>query len=102
MSLSIIWQYESVSEDNNIQFQTRVFDKYHDKLSKLNMKLLASDPMGYFPVYLPLFLKAHSQIWGNFYQLKALLKWWKMPFISPQKLFSFSRYLNFCLDFLVM
>ena len=25
-----------------------------------------------------------------------------MFFISPQKLFSFSRYLNFCLDFLVM
>ena len=25
-----------------------------------------------------------------------------MLFISPQKLFSFSRYLNFCLDFLVM
>ena len=24
-----------------------------------------------------------------------------MFFISPQKLFSFSRYLNFCLDFLV-
>ena len=24
-----------------------------------------------------------------------------MPFISPEKLFSFSRYLNFCLDFLV-
>ena len=25
-----------------------------------------------------------------------------MLFISPQKLFSFSRYLDFCLDFLVM
>ena len=25
-----------------------------------------------------------------------------MLFISPQKLFSFSRYLNYCLDFLVM
>ena len=25
-----------------------------------------------------------------------------MLFISPQKLFLFSRYLNFCLDFLVM
>ena len=25
-----------------------------------------------------------------------------MLFISPQKLFSFSRYLSFCLDFLVM
>ena len=26
-------------------------------------------------------------------------KWWKMLFISPQKLFSFSRYLNFYFDF---
>ena len=29
-------------------------------------------------------------------------KWWKMLFISLQKLFSLSRYLNFYLDFLVM
>ena len=35
-------------------------------------------------------------------QLKALQKWWKMLFISSQKLFSFSRYLSFCFDFLVM
>ena len=32
----------------------------------------------------------------------ALQKWWKMLFISSQKLVSFSRYLNFCLDFLAM
>ena len=30
------------------------------------------------------------------------LKWWKMLFISPQKLFLFSRYLNISLDFLVV
>ena len=30
------------------------------------------------------------------------LKWWKRLFISLQKLFLFSRYLSFCLDFLVM
>ena len=28
-------------------------------------------------------LKAHSQAWGNFWQMKALQKWWKMLFISP-------------------
>ena len=28
--------------------------------------------------------------------------WWKMLFISLQQLFSFSRYLSFCLDFFVM
>ena len=33
--------------------------------------------------------------------LAALWKWWKMFFTSPQKLLSFRRYLNFCLDFLV-
>ena len=46
--------------------------------------------------------KAHSQVWDSFRQLKTVLKWWKMIFISLQMLFSFSRYLSFCLDFLVM
>ena len=31
---------------------------------------------------------------------ECLLKMINMFFISPQKLLSFSRYLNFCLDFL--
>ena len=43
--------------------------------------------------------KAHSQVWDDFWQLKALRKWWKMLFILPKKLFSLSRYLNFYLDF---
>ena len=34
--------------------------------------------------------------------LKAFYKLWKMLFISSWKLFSFSRYLSFCHDFLVM
>ena len=33
---------------------------------------------------------------------ETLWKWWKMVFISPQKLVSFSRYWSFWLDFLVM
>ena len=44
-------------------------------------------------------LKVHSQVWDDFWQLKALWKRWKMLFISPQKLYSFSRHLTFCLDF---
>ena len=36
-------------------------------------------------------LKAHFHVWNNFWQLKALQKWWKMLFISPKKLFSFSH-----------
>ena len=32
-----------------------------------------------------------------FYQMTALQKLWKMFFISPKKLFLFSRYLNFCI-----
>ena len=35
----------------------------------------------------------------NFWQLKAPEKWWKILLISCQKPFSFSRYLNFFLDF---
>ena len=45
------------------------------------------------------FLKAHSKVWDYLWQLKALLKWRNVPFISPKNLFSFSRYLGFCLDF---
>ena len=37
-----------------------------------------------------------------FSSLKALWNWWKMFFISSKKLFSFSRYLSFYHDFLVM
>ena len=47
-------------------------------------------------------LKTNSQVWDNFWQLKTLWKWWKRIFVSPQKLFLFSRYLGFCLDFLVI
>ena len=43
-------------------------------------------------------LNTHSQVWGNFWPLKALYKWWKMLW----KLFSFSSYLNYCLGFLVI
>ena len=28
-------------------------------------------------------LKVHCQVWGNFWQMKNLWKWWKMLFISP-------------------
>ena len=28
-------------------------------------------------------LKAHLQVWDNFWQLKTLQKWWKMLFILP-------------------
>ena len=37
-----------------------------------------------------------------FVSTKALIKIMKMLFVSLRKLFSFSRYLNFCLDLLVM
>ena len=47
-------------------------------------------------------LKAHCQVRDNSWQLKPFQKWWKMPFISPQKLFSFPKYWRFWLDFLVM
>ena len=37
-----------------------------------------------------------------FPSMKSLWKWWEMLFISPLKLFSFSRFLNFCLKFLII
>ena len=49
-----------------------------------------------------LILKAHSRVLDNFWQLKNPLKWWKMFITLYEKLFSFLRYLHFCLDFLVM
>ena len=62
-------------------------------------------PLSNFPNLQVVFvneLKAHSQFWGKFWQLKVLWKWWKMLFMSPERLFSFTRYLNFCLEFLIM
>ena len=38
----------------------------------------------------------------QFLAAESPLKMMKNAFISPQKLFSFSRYLKFCLDFLVI
>ena len=35
-----------------------------------------------------------------FASMKTFEKWWKMLFILLQKVFSFSRLLNFCIDFL--
>ena len=47
-------------------------------------------------IFIYLFLKAHSQVWDNFWQLKALYKWWKMltsnaPFLL--KIFKFLSWL---------
>ena len=39
--------------------------------------------------------KAHSKNRDKFWELNFLQKWWKTLFISPQKLFSFWRYLIF-------
>ena len=39
-------------------------------------------------------LKVHCHIWDNFWQFKAHQKRWKIIFISPQKLFLFSRFLS--------
>ena len=54
------------------------------------------------PISLSLFLKGALSGLRQFLGTQSPLKRWKMLFISPRKLFPFSRYLNFCLDFLVM
>ena len=91
------------------QYRNKLFSTNHtvanQKLNKLefSLKLLKLTKManGFFPVLL-INLKAHSQVWNNFWQLTVLWKWWKMVFISTQKIFSFSRCLTFCLNLLVM
>ena len=52
----MIWEYKITWGNNIISFHIRFFDKYHDKFSKLNMKLLAFYHVGYFPVHLPLII----------------------------------------------
>ena len=47
----------------------------------------------------PISLKVHSQIWDNFGNLEYFKNDEKCFFISPYKLFSFSGYLNFCIEF---
>ena len=54
------------------------------------------------PISLSLFLKGALSGLRQFLGTQSPLKRWKVLFISPRKLFPFSRYLNFCLDFLVM
>ena len=44
-------------------------------------------------------LNAHSKVWDDFWHLTAFSKRWKVLFISPWKLFLFSRYLDFSLSF---
>ena len=44
---------------------------------------------------LPNDLKAHSQVWDNFWQLKALWKWWKMLFISTLKAYLILKIFKF-------
>ena len=47
-------------------------------------------------------LKSGSHLPKKFPSMKSIRKWWEVLFISPLKLFSFSRFLNFCLDFLLI
>ena len=47
------------------------------------------------------FLKSAFSGLRQFLATENPLKMMKMLFISPYNLFSFSRYLNFCLDFFV-
>ena len=56
--------------------------------------------MSVYFIYLYIYLKLLSAIFYQnfiFHQIIALKKLWKMFFISSKKLFSFSRYSNFCI-----
>ena len=56
----------------------------------------------YFDIFKSQEIKGALSGLRNFWQLKAPEKWWKILLISCQKPFSFSRYLNFFLDFWIM
>ena len=65
---------------------------------KINTVLESSIcPMWSYP---KCFLSAIFIIFLYFHQMIALQKLWKMLFVSSKKLFSFSRYSNFCISVL--
>ena len=43
-------------------------------------------------------IKACARYFLFFYQMRSLIKLWKMLFISSKRLFPFSRYSNFCIS----
>ena len=68
-------------EMNFLNFENRIFENVIWKL------------LGKYLTFLYLIsLKAHPQVRGKCWQMKVFLKWWKMLFISLQKLYLFSRY----------
>ena len=74
--------------------------RLHLSLTRVPVKTMSINSLGNWAkdCY---FWKVHSQVWKIFWQLKTLKKWWKILFISLKN-FSFSIYLIFCRDFLVM
>ena len=75
--------------------------------SRTNSKLLCGTSKGFMKAFMKLFyenfiFKGALSGLRQFLAAESPLKMMKIFFISRQKLFSFSRYLSFCLDFLVM
>ena len=70
--------------------------QYSETVSKTPQNMHVCSSCNFFKARLSLSNKKFFTL------MKALLKWWKMLYISSWKLFSFSRYLNFCLYFLVI
>ena len=84
------------------QFQNSYFLSCHrTKRDKTFMTFLARPFLNFPLFFLPLFLKVVCAVFYQifiFNQMIALQKLWKMFFISSKKLFSFSRYSNFCIS----
>ena len=65
--------------EQNAQAQKKLYDKIRSMPSKSSAAtysaVLSVHKMWYSRIWV---LKAHSQVWDNFWQLKVLEKWWKM------------------------
>ena len=83
--------YTNMYNIYNIYKCTYKFETFLILTSFLKVRLSPSKIYIYIYIYIYIFAS-----------ILALQKWWKMLFISFQKLFLFSRYLNYCLHFLGM
>ena len=55
-----------------------------DKFLTTQNNKMSSEKQGFDAKFWDRSLKAASKVWDNFWQLKALYKWWKMIFIPPK------------------
>ena len=87
------------NNDHNIFRPFNILPNFHE----VTWSVIISNKHGIYKLPHELLndFKAHSPVWRQLLATESPLKMMKMLFISPLKLFLFSRYFSFCLDFLV-